>query len=25
VREETELARWVGIGVAYARSLPAKR
>ena len=24
VREDAELARWVGIGVAYARSLPAK-
>lgn len=25
VRDDTELARWVRIGVAYARSLPAKR
>jgi TfoX-like protein len=24
VRADAELARWVGIGVAYARSLPAK-
>jgi hypothetical protein len=25
VRADAELARWVGIGVTYARSLPAKR
>jgi TfoX/Sxy family transcriptional regulator of competence genes len=25
VRTETELARWVELGTAYARSLPAKR
>jgi TfoX/Sxy family transcriptional regulator of competence genes len=24
VRADTELARWVGIGIAFARSLPAK-
>jgi hypothetical protein len=25
VRTERQLAKWVGLGVAYARSLPAKR
>ena len=25
VRDEAELARWVGVGAGYARSLPAKR
>ncbi len=25
VRRRTELARWVGLGATYARSLPAKR
>jgi TfoX/Sxy family transcriptional regulator of competence genes len=25
VRTKRELAKWVGLGVAYARSLPAKR
>jgi hypothetical protein len=25
VRADDELARWVGVGVAFARSLPPKR
>jgi hypothetical protein len=25
VRADADLARWVGLGTAYARSLPAKR
>jgi len=25
VRTERQLAKWVGLGIAYARSLPAKR